>query len=56
MSEDRKRCCCNCGHNKRVPTSRDIECYCDRDGHYIGYLECFEGWCRHWCKEREPEE
>lgn len=27
-------------------------CYCDIDNHYIGYIECMEGWCRHWAKER----
>ena len=46
---DRKRCCCNCGRNIRHEVeSYGIECYCEIDGHRIGYIECFEGWCRRW--------
>ena len=48
---DRKRCCCNCGRNIRHEVApHGIECYCEIDGHYIGYIECFEGWCRRWKK------
>ena len=48
---DRKRCCCNCGRNIRHEVAPyGIECYCEIDGHYIGYIECFEGWCRRWKK------
>ena len=46
------RVCCNCRHNIR--TRKDeahTECNCDIDGHYIGYVECMSGWCRHWSKE-----
>ena len=59
---DRKRCCCNCGRNiRREVAPHGIECYCEIDGHYIGYIECFEGWCRRWKKSHtfdgmeEPE-
>lgn len=51
--EDRKRCCCNCWRCNRVEEDGHIECYCDVDGHYIGYTEAFEGWCNRWKKERE---
>ena len=46
----RKRCCCNCRRNIR--SGDPIQCHCEIDGHYIGYVECFEGWCRRWAKER----
>ena len=60
---DRKRCCCNCERNiRREVAAHGIECYCEIDGHRIGYIECFEGWCRRWKKDHtfdgmdEPEE
>lgn len=48
MSEDkpRERMCINCGR-------RDLWDYgsrCGYDGHYIGYLETWDEWCRHWKK------
>ena len=51
----RMRCCCNCRRNIRVPKKTYVECNCEVDGHSIGYVECFEGWCRHWAKERREE-
>ena len=49
---DRKRYCCNCERNIRHEvSSHGIECYCEIDGHHIGYIECFEGWCRRWKKD-----
>ncbi len=51
-----KRCCCNCGRNVRKNVDGLIKCYCEIDNHYIGYVECFEGWCRRWKKERKWEE
>ena len=50
---DRKRCCCNCGNNirKRDQDRYVTHCECAIDGHYIGYVECFEGWCRRWKKD-----
>lgn len=48
---DRKRCCCNCRHNIRYFDEGGMcYCYCEIDRHYIGYVECFEGWCRRWAK------
>ncbi len=59
---DRKRGCCNCERNIRHEVSpHGIECYCEIDGHHIGHIECFEGWCRRWKKDHtfdgmeEPE-
>ena len=51
---DRKRCCCNCGNNIRTKDEYGgvIACECAIDGHFISYIECFEGWCRRWCKDR----
>ena len=60
---DSKRCCCNCERNiRREVVLHDIECYCEIDGHRIGYIECSEGWCRRWKKDHtfdgmeEPKE
>ena len=50
---DRKRCCCNCRHNIRSGETGAVECRCEIDGHYIGYIECFEGWCRRWATDAE---
>ena len=51
-----RRCCCNCRHNIRKEEKTYIHCYCDIDGHYIGYVECFEGWCRRWAKDHTFDE
>ena len=49
--KDRKRVCCNCGNNNRLRDGEGrIQCECAVDGHYIGYVECMEGWCRRWRK------
>ena len=60
---ERKRCCCNCKYNIRHEIEpHGIECYCEIDGHYIGYAECFVEWCRRWKKDHtfdgleEPKE
>lgn len=47
---DRKRCCCNCGNDIRTKDAKTgvVECHCAIDGHRIGYVECFEHWCRRW--------
>ena len=50
---ERKRVCCNCGNNIRTNVKDYIECHCQIDGHRIGYVECFEGWCRKWRKDRK---
>lgn len=56
MSVENGKVCCNCRHCIRIG---DWECECQEDGHYIGYVECMEGWCRHWAtdeKQKEVEE
>lgn len=57
MNGERKRVCCNCGNNKRIADEHGmiIRNECAIDGHYIGYVECMEGWCRRWKKERKWE-
>ena len=52
----KERVCCNCRHNIRTDGGVNIECHCDIDGHYIGYLECFEHWCRRWAKDHTFDE
>lgn len=53
-NEQRKRCCCNCGNNIRVEQEDGyVRCECAIDGHYIGYVACFEDWCRRWRRERK---
>lgn len=50
---DRKRVCCNCWNNIRTGEVGNIECHCAIDGHYIGYVDCFEHWCNRWRKDRK---
>lgn len=49
-----QRVCCNCGNNIRVKDDHGlvVRCECAIDGHSIGYVECFENWCRRWKKDR----
>lgn len=55
--KERKRVCCNCGNNERKEEAHgNIECYCSVDGHRIGYIACFEHWCRKWKKNRKWDE
>ena len=51
MSE--KRCCCNCRRCLRIEEKGHTNTYCKIDGHYIGYVQCFEGWCRHWASDEK---
>lgn len=55
MTIERKRVCCNCGNNIRIRDSEDnfVRCECTIDGHRIGYIECFEHWCRRWKRDRK---
>lgn len=53
---ERKRVCCNCGNNIRSGEPAHIECHCAIDGHYIGYVACFEHWCRRWKRDRTWDE
>jgi len=54
-TEPMKRCCCNCRRNIRAGQLGFVKCHCEIDGHYIGYVECFEHWCRRWAKAKEGE-
>ena len=50
MSENRK--CVNCRHNiRKEKPSGNIECVCEITNEHIGYVKCFEHWCRHWAKD-----
>lgn len=49
--DERKRCCCNCGNCERIDKGTYKENRCAIDGRYIGYIETFESWCKHWCKD-----
>ena len=51
-----ERHCYNCRHNIRTGEIANRECHCEIDGHWIGYVQCFEGWCRHWAMDREMKE
>ena len=52
----RNRVCCNCRHNIRTGDGF-ASCHCEIDGHYIGYVACFDDWCRHWASdEREQKD
>ena len=42
------KCCCSCSHNIRTGEPANITCHCDIDGHYIGYVACFEDCCDDW--------
>ena len=46
--------CCNCRHNiRKKDKDGRIECECDIDNSYIGYVQCMSYKCRHWAKEKE---
>lgn len=54
MSAENGKVCCNCRHNIRTTVDEyHTKCNCDIDGHYIGYVACFEHWCRHWAKNKK---
>lgn len=56
MSVDNGKVCCNCRHNIRTGEIDNIQCHCEIDGSYIGYVQCMEHWCRHWSKEKTENE
>ena len=51
MSEP--RLCCNCLHCARWRKKDGIECHCDLNDKYLGYLTVMdeENDCKHWEKE-----
>lgn len=50
MSTENGKVCCNCRHRIRVD---NWKYECQKDGHYIGYIECMEGWCKHWASDEK---
>lgn len=51
------RCCCSCRHNKRYHDEGGMcYCECEIDGHYIGYIACFENVCDEYKAESEVED
>lgn len=51
-----EKVCCNCRHNiRKKDKDGRIECECDIDNSYIGYVQCMNYKCRHWAKEKESE-
>lgn len=56
MSVENDKVCCNCRHNIRTGEIINIECHCDLDNHYIGYIDCMEHCCKHWSRERAGSE
>ena len=55
MSQNRK--CVNCRHNiRKEKPSGNIQCVCEITNSHIGYVKCFEGWCRHWAKQKDGKE
>lgn len=42
-------CCCSCKHDIRHRhEDNTVTNYCEIDGHYIGYVACFESVCDKW--------
>lgn len=35
----------------RVVIPSEVVSRCMIDGHYIGYVQCFTNWCRHWATD-----
>lgn len=47
-------CCCSCKHNiRKKDKNKNIYCECEIDGHYIGYVACFETVCEEWEGDKE---
>ena len=56
MSEANGKVCCNCRHCIRVEKERhNIECHCDIDNRYLGYLTVMTHWCRRWARDKKWE-
>lgn len=50
--------CCSCRHNIRKHDEKQagIYCECEIDGHYIGYVACFDNVCDEHNAESEDKE
>lgn len=55
---EKERLCCNCLHCARWKKSTGIECHCDLDDRYLGYLEVMDEDinCKNWEKETKWDE
>ena len=55
---EESECCCSCRHNIRKQDEKHvgIYCECEIDGHYIGYVACFESVCDEYMAESEDKE
>ncbi len=51
--ESRRKNCCNCGHNIRIPRGKGVACICELDDSYISFNQCFSRWCPKWTKEEK---
>lgn len=52
LSVENEKVCCNCRHNIREWDEGGMcHTHCEIDGHYIDYIRCMEGWCRHWATD-----
>ena len=57
ITKNPDKCCCSCEHNIRTSDNiGEIECHCEIDNHYIGYISCFENSCKRWKKSKKWEE
>lgn len=54
MSVENGKVCCSCQRNIR--SGEPIKCHCEVDGHYIGYVDCMEHWCKHWARDKKWDE
>ena len=54
MSED--KVCCNCKHNIRTGEVPHIQCHCDIDDTYIGYVTCMTYRCKRWARDRKLDD
>ena len=52
MSAENGKFCLNCRHYISILN----QMFCEVDKHYIGYVESYEGWCKHWSRERREDE
>ena len=51
-----EKVCCNCRHNiRKKDKDGRIECECDIDNSYIGYVQCMSYKCRHWAKDKKEK-
>ena len=48
---EKQRFCMTCYHYQPVEEKGRTNIICDVDGHYIGYIQASEQWCRRWKHE-----